>query len=78
MLPPHTTESRGLWAVTIGAVTIGAVTIAALVAVVIAFGRFRSNERVARAMAAGAARRRRESDTSPPEETDRPAPPCGW
>jgi len=38
----------------------GLVTVAAGTAVVIAFGRFRSNERVAQAIATGAVRRRSE------------------
>jgi hypothetical protein len=38
---------------------------AAITAIVIAFGRFRSNERIAFAMAVGAARRRREPEAPP-------------
>jgi len=37
-------------------------TIAAVTAIVIAFGRYRSNERVARTITAGVARRRSETD----------------
>jgi hypothetical protein len=38
---------------------------AALTAIVIAFGRYRSNERVARTIAAGVARRRTETASAP-------------
>jgi hypothetical protein len=41
--------------------------VAATTAVVIAFARFRSNERIAEAMAAGAARRRSEPGTPAPD-----------
>ena len=40
-------------------------TTAALTAIVIAFGRYRSNERVARTIAAGVARRRTETNAAP-------------
>jgi len=40
-------------------------TIAAVSAILIAFGRYRSNERVARTIAAGVARRRTETDSAP-------------
>ena len=57
MRPQHSADMWWLWLF----------TTAALTAIVIAFGRFRSNERVARAMAAGAARRRTETESAPPE-----------
>jgi hypothetical protein len=40
---------------------------AAITAIVIAFGRFRSNERIARAVAEGVARRRSEPEAPRPE-----------
>jgi hypothetical protein len=40
---------------------------AAITAIVIAFGRFRSNERIARAVAEGVARRRSEPESPRPE-----------
>ena len=50
-------DSRWLWLSTAAAIT----------AVVIAFGRFRSNERIARAVAEGVARRRSEPESPRPE-----------
>jgi hypothetical protein len=40
-------------------------TITGLTAIVIAFGRFKSNERIAKAVAAGVARRRSEPGVAP-------------
>jgi hypothetical protein len=49
------------------------VTTVAITAVVIAFGRFKSNERIAQAISAGVIRRRSESATST-RSTDHPTP----
>jgi hypothetical protein len=55
--PQRGTDFRWFWLFTTAAVT----------AIVIAFGRFRSNERIALAIAAGVARRRSEPEAASPE-----------
>ena len=55
MRPQRSADMRWLWLL----------TTAALTAIVIAFGRYRSNERVARTIAAGVARRRTETNAAP-------------